>query len=337
MQTLGLLKTGLIVVRYLPHPVLCALCYLFATLAFVLRPTERQIIQANQRQVLGAVSPLRLHWQSWRVLVNVFRNYYALLRLFHCPDEEITRLVELRGWEHLDAALRAGRGVVVLGAHIGNYNLLAPFMALCGPPAGAFVEPVEPPELFAFVSQVRARTGLRLFNADRDGVRGAVRLLRDNGILAVTGDRYLGNNGAVAAFFGRRTCLPQGAVVLAQRCGAPLLPASLRSLPGNRLRVELGPPLPLVETRQPRHDLAVNMRLVAGALERAISAVPEQWVMLNYAWLDDVPAVQTTTPAAATSPAHRLTLRRLVNLIVCFALLSALWQWFANGRNRRQD
>jgi lauroyl/myristoyl acyltransferase len=287
MRMLRLLKFSLFLTRWLPDPVCRALCYPFGALTYLLRPQTRRTVQANQRQVLGPVSTLRLQWQTWRVLVNAYHTYYSLLRISVLSNEQLVALVELRGREHLDAALARGRGVIVLGAHLANFNLLAPYIALYHTPAGAIVEPLEPPALFSFVSAVRSRTGLRLLSADREGAGAAVSLLRANGILAVAGDRYLGANGMAVPFFGRPALLPHGEVILALRSGAPIVPASLLGLPKGRVLVEIHPPLPLADTGRLRDDLATNMQLIARALERMIGAAPDQWVMLNPVWPAD--------------------------------------------------
>ena len=291
MAILRALQIGLWLSRRFPYTLLRLLHHPLGLLFWVRYPEARRAAIANQRQVLeyrrGRPSQLRLQWQAYRVLVNVARNYHALIRLRTLPPEQIRDLVELRGAEQLEAALAAGRGVIILGAHIAPYNVLAPFTALYGPPAGVFVEPLRPRELFEFVSAIRARTGLRLLTPDRHGVAAARQLLREGGILLTTGDRYLGTNGAPVEFFGRPTLLPQGPVVLALRGQAPILPARLRSLPSGRLLIELGPPLPLVESGRMRDDLATNMRLVAQALEQMIGNVPEQWIVLNPVWSDE--------------------------------------------------
>jgi KDO2-lipid IV(A) lauroyltransferase len=280
---LRLLKFGLFLTHWLPDPVCRALCYPFGALTYLFRPRTRRTVQANQRQVLGPVSTLRLQWQTWRVLVNAYHTYYSLLRISVLSNEQLVALVELRGREHLEAALARGRGVIVLGAHLANFNLLAPYIALYRTPAGAIVEPLEPPALFSFVSAVRSRTGLRLLSADREGAGAAVSLLRANGILAVAGDRYLGSNGMAVPFFGRPALLPHGEVILALRSGAPIVPACVFRQ-GADWVIHVSPPLLIERTASLQADVQRLTQQVMDAMEAFIRQHPDQWFMFRAMW-----------------------------------------------------
>ena len=337
MGMLRAMKVGLWLVRHVPEWLLRPLPVIFGVLFYVGYGTRRRIIIANQRQVFGDVSALRLHWQACRVMINLFHSYHLLVRLPEMPDAEVRARVDLRNEERLQAALAQGRGVIILGAHIAGYNILAPYTALYHCPAGTFVEPVQPPELFDYVSELRARTGLHLLSTDREGVLGAIRLLKQNGILMIAGDRYLGANGTLVRFFGRPTYLSHGLIVLAQRSGVPILPATLRQLPGGRLLAEIRQPIQLVDTGRRREDLAANMRLVAGELEATIRPVAEQWVLVAPIWSTDpagqeaaVAALDAATPTLVERPALRWSLGTL-------AVLAVLLPWRRWRTDRDKD
>ncbi len=328
MGMLRALKVGLWLIRYIPAPILRVLLIFVGVTFYLLAGSRRRMIITNQRQILGAVSPLRLHWHALQVMINLFRTYYSLAQLLHLPEQTIYQQVELHGEEHLKAALDAGKGIIILGAHIANYNILASFTALYHDPAGTFVENVEPPELFAFVNKVRARTGLQLFLPDRAGVVGAMQLLKHNGVLIIAGDRYLGTNGTLVRFFGKPTYLSHGPVILAQRSGAPLVPASLERLRDGRLRVTLRDPLPLIDTHSRREDLAANMRLVAEALEMTIRPLPEQWLMVAPAWSTN-PAGQDAIAAAVEKEEQPQVIRRRIGWFTGAGVVSLLsWRWW---------
>jgi lauroyl/myristoyl acyltransferase len=334
MGMLRALRVGLWLIRHLPSFVLRPLPFLFGVGCYLCLGSRRRMIIANQRQVLGDTLPLRLHWHACQVMINLFHSYHLLTRLAILPEERIRALVELRGEEQLQAALARGKGVIIIGAHIGNYNALAPFTALYHAPAGAFVEPVEPPELFDFVSALRGRTGLELFLPNREGVLGAMRLLKRNGLLMMAGDRYLGANGTLVRFFGRPTYLSHGPIILSQRSGAALLPAALERLPGGRLRATLRPPLPLASTGQKRADLLANMRLLAGALEETIRPVPEEWVLVAPVWSTD-PAGQDAMAAAVESAERPTGARRGLPWLFGVVALVLLWRPWRRVRARR--
>jgi KDO2-lipid IV(A) lauroyltransferase len=304
MGTLRALQWGLWLIRTVPAPLLRPLPPLFGLIFYLFYGARRRMIIENQRQVLGAVSSLRLHRNTLRVMINLFHSYHLLARLAIMDAAQIRRGVELRGEAHLQAALARGKGAILLGSHIANYNILASYTALYHDPAGAFVEPVQPPELFSFVAELRSRTGLQLFLADREGVVGAMRLLKRNGLLMIAADRYLGSNGTLVRFFGRPTYLSHGPIVLSQRSGAALLPAALERLADGRLRVTLQAPLQLVDTGRRREDLAQNMRILARALEETIRPVVHQWLMVVPVWSTN-PAGQDVV-AAEQEEAERL-------------------------------
>lgn len=335
MGTLRGLKIGLWIVRVVPALLLRPLPTILGFIFYLSYATRRRIIIANQRQILGDVSGVRLHWHAFTVLVNLFRSYHVLARMSEMTDDEIRAGVDFRGAEHLHDALARGRGVIIQGAHIAGYNILAPFTALYHTPSGAFVEPVQPPELFDFVSTLRARTGLQLLLADREGAFGAVRLLKKNGVLIVAGDRYLGTNGTLVRFFGRPAYLSHGPIVLAQRVGAPILPSRLRRLPNGRLLAELLPPLTLIDTGRRREDLAANMRLLAGGLEGTIGPVPEQWLMVAPVWSTDPAGQEAATQAveAAHRPLIARPVTRWIGGGLLLALVSRPW-WRRRGGHR---
>lgn len=284
MDILRSIKFGLWLARTLPVPLQRPLPYLFGFCTYLLAGNNRRTIIANQRQVLGTTSPLRLQWQALRVMVNLYHSYHVLVRMPLLTDDEIRNAVVFEGGEELTAALAQGHGAIILGGHIAGFNILAPFTALNVQPAGAFVEPIQPPELFEFVSQIRARSGLELFLADREGAAGALRLLRRNGVLLIAADRYLGHNGTPAPLFGRTAYLPHGPVVLAQRYHTPILPTTLRRLNDGRLLARLHPPLPLIDTGNRRADLEANTRLMAREIERMVGDAAEQWLIYEPVW-----------------------------------------------------
>ena len=224
---------------------------------------------------------------------RTFRNLAVTavdqFRLPNISIEEVRALFEIRGLEHVDAALARGKGIVVATAHLGPYELAAACLAANGYTVSGMVENLEP-ELLEALATYRSATGVRLVNMK--DLRTAYRILGEGQILALIADRVIGDTRGVieVPFAGGRRLLPTGPAVLAQATGAALITAfAYRDPKGKRRYVmEFDPPL-YAESR----DAAERDRLMSAVVERISAAVrrnPEQWFVFQPNWISREPA-----------------------------------------------
>jgi KDO2-lipid IV(A) lauroyltransferase len=151
------------------------------------------------------------------------------------PHAAVAALVrETSGWELVEAARAAGRGIVFLTPHHGCFEASAQY--------GAFHFPMtilyRPPKmrwLEAFMREGRGRPGVRLATADRSGVRELLAALKRNEAIGILPDQVPGEGeGEWADFFGRPAYTMTLAPRLAAREGAVCLIAFARRLPLGR-------------------------------------------------------------------------------------------------------
>ncbi|MFQ5612762.1 MAG: lysophospholipid acyltransferase family protein [Anaerolineae bacterium] len=275
------------VVPRLPARLGYALCGLAAALAWQFGREARNQVQQNLRHVLGngcdAADLARLSKATFRYLTY---NYFDLFRLPHLSDEEVQRMVRVEGWEHIEAALAEGRGLVMTSAHFGNIEIVLYALLLRGLSITIPVERVEPPELFDYISGLRMSKGLRLIPIDGPLLE-MYRVLKRGQIVGVAGDRDITNSGATARFFGAPARLPDGHLRLALRTGAPLVLGFSQRLPDFTYQARFWPPYHLPTAGDQDERLAAGMRYIVQALETAIRAAPEQWVMTAPIWVED--------------------------------------------------
>jgi KDO2-lipid IV(A) lauroyltransferase len=97
-------------------------------------------------------------------------------------------------------------------------------------------------------------------------------------------DRDIQRNGLNVEFFGEETMLPSGAVALAQRTGAAVIPVfGIRGTNG-RFDVHIEAPLSLVNKGNRQIGLQKNLENLVGVMEQYIGQYPEQWVVLEPVW-----------------------------------------------------
>lgn len=284
MSLLWALRIGALLTLVVPTRVGYWLCRLIGIGVFLFHRRARRNVLDNLRHVCPRCSIVWRYHQAARVFVTAVMNYYDLVRLRSIDRDKIKELVDIRGWTHVEDALAQGRGIIVLSAHLGNFNVVAQYPAALGLEAAIVVERVQPPKLFNYLCRLRSATGVRVLPSGPEAVPAILRLLRRNGILLVAGDRDVTGNNRWVQFFDAPAPLPVGPVALALRTGATLLPAFTIRLSTRRSLVVVEPPLELVRTGDVEHDIRVNLQAVARSLEKMIRTDPGQWTVLQPVW-----------------------------------------------------
>ncbi|MCH8901618.1 MAG: hypothetical protein IIC88_04900 [Chloroflexi bacterium] len=291
------LRLTYLLLSRLPLSVLYGIAHVVGDAAYLARAGARRAVMANMRRVLGPEASER---EVRRTAREVFRNasrYYA--DLIYVPRMDLQRFardkLELTGLEYILDAQRAGRGVVITGAHFGNPDMATQGLAASGLRVLVLTEPLQPQALSDFTHWLRSHHGHEYRPADFGGVKAAVRQLKRGGMLCILSDRDVGGTGVPMEFFGAEASIPLGAVDIAMRTGADLIPAWARRLPGYRFEARIGPPVELVRTGDFDADVRANARRLLAVFERELRADPGQWAVLEPIWDDGEPAAPSRT------------------------------------------
>lgn len=257
---------------------------------FRLRPRYMRAIRANLSVILGSAAdsdPVR------RAADEMVRGHAsAWLDFLHFaarPPEEAALLVEsVIGFSRLVEGRLKGKGVVLLTAHLGNWEIGGLMLAEVKQP----IHVVLVPDLFAGVERVRrrmhARAGVIEIPVDRTFLPtlAILRALDRNGIVAMQGDRDFDNTGIPAPFFGREAYFPRGPFRVAMATGAVVLPAFIVSVPGGRYRAIIEEPIPIENAGDRDAALSRNVARYVAVLERYVRTYPEQWYCFYPFWDD---------------------------------------------------
>jgi lauroyl/myristoyl acyltransferase len=273
------LRIGSWIVPYLPVRLAHSLAMWVGTLAYVVAWPARRTVQRNLTLVLGlAPTHPRLRWVALRCFQNNAKNWVDTLRLDRLSAADILQIVRVEGWEHLERALGAGHGAILVGLHLGNIDLVGQVIVARGYRLVVPVEAMQPPPLFRLVQSQRRSRGLETVPVN--GVaRTLLRVLQENGIVGIMCDRNLSENGVTVNFFGHPTMMPKGPAWLARHSNAPLLIGVGIRQQDDTFIATIMPPLPLQCTDNATHDIYMNTQILTTALEPLIVQHPEQWVL----------------------------------------------------------
>ena len=272
----------------MPSRVAYALCSLVGGIVYYFVPHIRRAVRDNLSHVLPNSTEKERRKIGRKVIRNVYKNYYDLLRLPRMKPEDVEgTMASLEGLENLEEAVKRGKGVILLSAHLGNFGLVGQLAPIRGITAATIAEDIQPPQLYNFVNRLRGTFGLKLIKMGSAQMRTVFRLLRDGGVLALAADRDVHDTGARVQFFDAPADLPEGPVALSMRLGVPIVPCFTWRLPNNKSEGIVCPILEMDNTGDYARDFAANMRKVAEILETMILKAPDQWVILQRVW-DDV-------------------------------------------------
>lgn len=221
-----------------------------------------------------------------------FRNYGKyLFDFFRQPSVDPDQLeadTMTEGWQHLDAALAAGHGAIIVTPHFGNWDFAGAIVACRGYPIVAVADTFSPPSVDRLVRRTRERLGLGVIPLSGSGsLRELLRALRHNATIALVADRPQLDGGVEVTLFGARAWLPAGPARLALRSGAPILPAFVLRRPGDRTyfgRIE--PPVAFTPSGDTTTDTRTLTQALASRLEPILRDYPDQWYMFRRMWPD---------------------------------------------------
>ncbi len=273
------------IARLVPLPLGYFLAGCAGTAVFFLSPGHRRIIDDNLRHIPG-VGPDR--GKRRRLVRNVLKtmagNYVDLTRLTDFKLEDLKGKVRVEGWQNLIDAVTSGRGTVAISAHLGNFDAGVHFVALHGIEMCILVEAFDSSPFLRNIAQLRGGGRCRLLPVTARAMREGLQILRQGGTVIVLSDRDVQGNGLKTKFFGAETTLPTGAVSMALRTGASILPVFCAREPGGRSVLYIEPALEPVNTGNRDDSLRANLEMVVAVMERYIRRHPDQWVVLEPVW-----------------------------------------------------
>ncbi len=218
-----------------------------------------------------------------RILAGMYRSLARSLVLFaRLPSldrRSVGRWIRMEGYEHVEAALRRGKGVLFATAHLGNWELSAVAFALLSRPMYVVVRPLDNPKLDALVAARRRLGGNRLIEK-KDFARSILKALAANQAVGILVDQNsTPEEGVFVEFFGIPACAGTGLVRLAARSGAAVIPGfALWSDQEQRYVLRFEPPVEITG------DVREDTQRLQKRLEAVIRRHPEQWLWIHRRW-----------------------------------------------------
>ncbi len=281
---LASLKAAAFIIGHLPSALMRALGRTLGGLIFRLDRKRRDIAMSNLDLAYGpAMTPAEKEAVARESFVSLAILALEFMRLPWIDRKSMERFVDCEGREHLDRAIEKGRGVIILTAHFGNWELLGAWLGLMGYRLDVVVRELDSPVMEEFVAWVRTRCGNRIVYKQRS-MRKLLRQLAEGGLVGLLIDQNVTwVEGVFVDFFGTPACTNKGASALASSSGAAVVPTFIVRK-GARHTVVFGPEVDTVNTGDRAIDMVENTQRFTAAIEQMVRAHPEQWFWVHRRW-----------------------------------------------------
>ena len=262
-----------------------------ADIHYLLKKKIKEAVRGNIRQVLisrehfgekpGDRYLLRKYVKE--SFYNFAMNATEFAFLPRVNKNNLKRFVTIKGQEYLDQAFKYGKGVISITAHLGNWELAGATTSILGYPMNAVALPHKEQRANRIFVERRESQGVKIIPWG-GGVKKIIQALRRNELVALLGDRLIGEKGIEVEFFGKKAMLPRGPAAIALKMNCPLLPGFLVRIKGGKFLLSFEPPILPTITGNKEKDLEKMAQQALSVLEKYISAYLPQWLNFQPIW-----------------------------------------------------
>jgi KDO2-lipid IV(A) lauroyltransferase len=218
---------------------------------------------------------------------DVFRNFAKyMVDFFRFPKLDrafIDKHVKIENIHYVDDTLSKGRGMIAVTAHLGNWELAGAVAAIMGYPVTAVALPQKDRSVNRLFVRQRTIKGVKVVSVGV-AVRKCYEVLKNNGIVAVLGDRDFTNSGVQSEFFKKKAFLPKGPAAFCISTGSPVVPGFLVREEGNNFRLIFEKPIECAYGSRSDDALREVVGEIAAVIEKYVRMYPTQWLIFRSFW-----------------------------------------------------
>jgi Kdo2-lipid IVA lauroyltransferase/acyltransferase len=226
---------------------------------------------------------------------NLGRVLAELARFNRATADELKSLIdfEFDKKENIESAERQtyeaerakGRGVLLVGPHLGNWEIGVFAYSAFREPLTYLARPLDNPLLEDFTVRLRARFGNTAINKN-NSVQAAMGILRRGEVLGVLPDvNVLHRDGVFVPFFGTLACTTSGVAMMAMRTNAMIIPMCCVWNPeARKYNVHYGKLVEVASTGDRHRDVLETTAAFTVEMEKFVLAYPEQWMWIHKRW-----------------------------------------------------
>ena len=278
-------RASVCLARILPLWLMRRIAKLGGLVSYIFCQKARNNVGDNLSYVLH--NPVRIK----RVTRQVFLNYGIYLAdwaKFIAMDTKtvFSRFTSIQGEPILKEALQRGKGIILLTAHLGNWELGGVFFSHSKIPINIITAKDEIRAIADIRETIRGYHNVKTMTVGGNSFSfiDIINALKRNEVVAMLIDRYDRENGVLIDFFGEPAYFPPGPVLLARGTGAAVIPAFTVMGPDGNYKAVTDSMIDMEFSDDKKTDVRVNLNKIVKVFERYISEYASQWYNFSSIW-----------------------------------------------------
>ncbi len=281
-------------VRFMSFTLPLGIGYLLATItgiaAYSLSRKNRRAVISNLIQVLGKeVSRRRICSLACNTFCNYSKYIVDYFRFPHINKDNWKRIIpRYEGADFIDNTLKKGKGLMLLTAHLGNWELGGLLFNTLGYPMNVVTLVDENLKIDEVRKRWRRSRGIKSLTVGNSitAAKNIADVLAKNEIVAMLGDRVTKTNRMKIKFFGKETYFPTGAIILSLLTGAPIVPGFVLYKGKGKYYGVAEKPIYAEGTGNREKDIKETLEKIIRVFEKYIRQHPDQWYNFYPFWED---------------------------------------------------
>lgn len=270
------------VVCLVPYGMVLRLGNQVGNLYWRLAKKQRLRAEAQMKESLGYSAA-----QAEQTVREVFRHLGKMvLETLYMPrltKPFVEQHVVIENQQYMDEAMAAGRGVVILTAHLGNWEWIGPVLCKHGYPIAGIAKRQPNDYHTQLLNEFREQSGMEIYSRGTTELVSAAKALRSGKALGFLADQDAGVHGLFVPFLGKMASTPMGPAVFSSKFGSPVVPMFIiREEWGHRLL--LLPPLKVPEQGD-KEEIIWSMTVeMTEIVEKMVRQYPHLWLWFQKRW-----------------------------------------------------
>jgi len=277
------------VIRVVPDSIGYGFGRFLSALVYFTDMTHRRETLANLERVYGSeMTPAERRRLARRIFRNLGYNFVEFCRIPELSRETLDSFATVEGFENAEKAVERGKGVLFIGGHIGNWELMGPLGSLLGLPVSLVVRPIDSPQLDNLVESYRQSHGTGIIEKRRAALP-IMRQLRRGECIGLLVDQRPHREAVVVDFMGHPASATTVPAEIALRTGTTVIPAyAVRERLGH-VRLVFEPEIELIRSDDFESDILENTQRFQNIIERIVRRYPDQWLWPHRRWKSPKP------------------------------------------------